>query len=282
MTECLFVSDLHGSVEKYRRLFSAVKAARPRAVFIGGDILPHFGSGDTPQDFVRDHLLRELGRLRERLGAEYPRVFLILGNDDPRINEESILEGAAAGLLSYVHMKKDRFDSWSIYGYAMTPPSPFRLKDWERYDVSQYVDPGSVSPEEGVRSVPVEPGEVRYVTIAADLERLAGSDDLRNAVVLFHAPPYRTGLDRAPLDGMTADHVPLDVHIGSIAIRKFIEGRQPLVTLHGHAHESARLTGIWRERIGRTLALSAAHDGPELALVRFDLESPEGATRDLI
>jgi len=282
MTECLFVSDLHGSVEKYRRLFSAVKAARPRAVFIGGDILPHFGSRDTPQDFVRDHLLRELGRLRERLGAEYPRVFLILGNDDPRINEESILEGAAAGLLSYVHMKKDRFDSWSIYGYAMTPPSPFRLKDWERYDVSQYVDPGSVSPEEGVRSVPVEPDEVRYGTIAADLARLTGLDDLGNAVVLFHAPPYRTGLDRAPLDGMTVDHVPLDVHIGSIAIHNFIEGRQPLLTLHGHAHESARITGVWREHIGRTLAISAAHDGPELALVRFDLERPEGATRDLI
>jgi len=282
MTECLFVSDLHGNLGKYRRLFGVLEAARPRTVFIGGDILPHFGSRDTPQDFVRDHLLRELGHLRERLGAEYPRVFLILGNDDPRINEESILEGAAAGLLSYVHMKKDRFDSWSIYGYAMTPPSPFRLKDWERYDVSQYVDPGSVSPEEGVRSVPVEPGVVRYGTIAADLEQLTGSDDLRNAVMLFHAPPYRTGLDRAALDGMSVDHVPLDVHIGSIAIRNFIEARQPLLTLHGHAHESARLTGTWRERIGRTLALSAAHDGPELALVRFDLEEPEGATRDLI
>jgi len=44
------------------------------------------------------------------------------------------------------------------------------------------------------------------------------------------------------------------------------------VTLHGHVHESARLTGAWQDRIGRTVCLSAAHDGPELALVRFDLE----------
>ena len=28
--------------------------------------------------------------------------------------------------------------------------------------------------------------------------------------------------------------------------------------------------------------LSAAHDGPELALVRFDLEAPEAASRRLI
>ncbi len=282
MTECLFVSDLHGHVEKYRKLFGAALSLRPRAIFIGGDILPHFGWLETPTDFVRKHLLAELERLRSRLGAEYPRVFAILGNDDPRVNEESLIEGAAAGLLSYVHMKKEQLDKWTVYGYAMTPPSPFRLKDWEQYDVSRYVDPGSVSPEEGVRSVPVEPSEVRHATIAADLEQLTGMDDLGNAVLLFHAPPYGSVLDRAPLEGKSVDHVPLDLHIGSVAIRRFIEERQPLLTLHGHAHESARITGQWREHIGRTLALSAAHDGRELALVRLDLENPDGATRELV
>jgi uncharacterized protein len=52
--------------------------------------------------------------------------------------------------------------------------------------------------------------------------------------------------------------------------------------LHGHVHESARLSGEWKIRIGRTVSINGAHDGPELALVRFDLESPEAATRDLI
>jgi Icc-related predicted phosphoesterase len=84
------------------------------------------------------------------------------------------------------------------------------------------------------------------------------------------------------LDGVIVEHVPLDVHVGSIAIRRFIEERQPLVTLHGHVHESARLSGAWRDRIGRTHLFSAAHDGPELALVRFDLEDPGSATRELI
>jgi len=70
------------------------------------------------------------------------------------------------------------------------------------------------------------------------------------------------------------------VHVGSIAVRRFIETRQPHLTLHGHIHESARLTGSWRDRIGRTLLLSAAHDGPELALIRFDLEHPGNAIRE--
>jgi Icc-related predicted phosphoesterase len=78
------------------------------------------------------------------------------------------------------------------------------------------------------------------------------------------------------------DHAPLDVHVGSIAIRRFIEARQPLVTLHGHVHESARLTGSWQEKIGRTFCFSAAHDGPELAVVFFDPQDPSRAIRRLL
>jgi Icc-related predicted phosphoesterase len=78
------------------------------------------------------------------------------------------------------------------------------------------------------------------------------------------------------------DHVPLDCHLGSIAVRRFIKARQPLLTLHGHVHESARISGSWRDRIGRTHCFSAAHDGPELSLVRFDPDSLDAATRELI
>jgi Icc-related predicted phosphoesterase len=128
----------------------------------------------------------------------------------------------------------------------------------------------------------VEGREVRYGTILEDLEQLAGDADLSRAVFLFHSPPYETKLDRAALDGRKVDHVPVDVHVGSIAIRRFIESRQPLVTLHGHVHESARLTGEWRDVLGGTHMFGAAHDGPELALVRFDTDTLDGATRELL
>jgi hypothetical protein len=162
------------------------------------------------------------------------------------------------------------------------PPTPFRLKDWERYDVSRYVDPGCVSPEEGWRTVPVPPSEIRYGTIQQDLDALVGDRSLERAIMLFHAPPYKSALDRAALDGRTIDYVPLDVHVGSIAIQRFIERRQPRITLHGHVHESARLTGEWRTRMSETWSYSAAHDGAELALVRFDPDAPDLATRALI
>lgn len=284
MTRCLFVSDLHGRLDRYEKLLAAAESERPRAVFLGGDLLP-LGTPSLPgggEDFLLDWLGPRLAELRARLGAVYPRVFAIFGNDDPRAEEASLAELETRGLLVHAHGRRLLLDVFSVYGYACVPPTPFALKDWERYDVSRFVDPGCVSPEEGYRSVPVPDGEAKWGTIAADLLALAGADDLGRAVFLFHSPPYRTKLDRAALDDREVEHAPVDVHVGSIAIRRFIEERRPLVTLHGHVHEAPRLGGSWQDRIGASVCLSAAHDGEELALVRFDLESPETATRELL
>jgi uncharacterized protein len=284
---CFFTSDLHGRVTRYRSLFDRIAAERPDVVLIGGDLLPH--AMDTRRvleiggtDFVNDFLAIELSRLSEALADEYPAVLVILGNDDPRFQEPSVLRAAALGVWTYINDRKVTVKDMTVYGYCFVPPTPFRLKDWERYDVSRFVDPGAVSPEEGERTVPIPPQEQRYATIQRDLERLVGDDDVSQALFLFHSPPYQTKLDRAALDDQTFDGVPLDPHVGSIAIRRFIEARQPLATLHGHVHESARLTGAWRDQIGRTQLFGGAHDGRELALVRFDSDDPASATRELI
>ena len=284
---CFFVSDLHGHADRYRKLFAAVREEHPEALFLGGDLLPSSlqtltGSGQNSPDFIKDHLVKELRTMKRELKQKFPRIFLILGNDDSRAEETKILDAEKSGLMEYVHNKKVRFNSYQVYGYAYIPPSPFLLKDWERYDVSRYVDPGSVSPEEGFRSVAVPEDEVKYSTISQDLDLLAEEDNLSRAIFLFHAPPYKTKIDRADLDGQMIDHVPLDPHVGSIAIQRFIEARQPLLTLHGHIHEAARLTHTWRDRIGKTHIFSAAHDGLELALVRFSLENLDHATRELL
>ncbi len=275
---CFFASDLHGRDDRYGDLFRLAREEVPAAVFLGGDLLP---AGPEAGSFVGEHLGPALRRLRDDLGPDFPPFFLILGNDDPRCHAPALHRLERDGLCADLHMARAQLGEFDVYGYSFVPPTPFLLKDGERYDVSRHVDPGCVSPEEGIRTVPADPADVRWGTIARDLDRLTAGRDLGRAVFLFHAPPYRTGLDRAPLDGMSVDHAPLDVHIGSVAIRRFIEERGPWLTLHGHAHESARLTGIWKERIGRTWALSAAHDGPGLALVRFGLDDPEQAAREI-
>lgn len=284
---CFFASDLHGSLRRYDELFAAMVVEEPDLVLLGGDLLPHvMRSMDEARvpgnDFIGGFLARKLRVLRDELGERFPRVLLILGNDDARVEEEALHEGGEEGLWEYIHGRRVEVGARAVYGYSYCPPTPFLLKDWERYDVSRFVDPGCVSPEDGQRSVPVSEDDARYSTIMEDLEKLAGDEDLSQAVLLFHSPPYQTKLDRAALDGKSFDHAPLDVHVGSIAIKRFIEARRPHITLHGHVHESARITGAWRDRIGPTQMFSAAHDGSELALVRFELDNPEGATRELI
>ncbi|MCA9250843.1 MAG: metallophosphoesterase [Phycisphaerales bacterium] len=286
MATCFFATDLHGCIDRYQKLFNAIEAERPNAVFLGGDLLPsaasvlanHRDAGDFSTAFIELHLRR----IREVLANSYPHVFLILGNDDPRVEEDAIADAANKGVWDYMHGCRATFGPFEVFGYNYVPPTPFLLKDWERYDVGCYVDPGCVSPEEGIRTVPVSAREARNTTIQADLDRLVGDTKLNKAILLFHSPPHATKLDRAALDGKLVDHAPVDVHVGSIAIRRFIESRQPLLTLHGHIHESARLTGAWKDKIGNTICLSAAHDGPELALVRFDPANPSVATRELI
>ena len=287
MTLCFFASDLHGYTDRYQKLFQAVKDGRPEAVFLGGDILPSaslmYSSLDFQHlDFINGYFIKKLRQLKKELEDDFPRIFLILGNDDGRFAEAAILDAAARGVWEYVHNRKVFFKGYPVYGYSYIPPTPFLLKDWEKYDVSRYVDPGSVSPEEGILSFPVPDYSRKYSTIKKDLEHLTENENLKRAIFLFHAPPYKTKLDRASLDGKMIDHVPLDVHVGSIAIQRFIKARQPLLTLHGHVHESSRLSHSWQDRIGKTYVFSAAYDGPELALVRFDLKNLDEATRELL
>ncbi len=279
MQNCFFVSDLHGKIDRYEKLFHLILTEIPGAVFLGGDLLPH---SFAQKHFVADFLCPNLQNLKAKMLDKFPRIFLILGNDDARIEEPLILELEKQLLIEYIHFRKTNFLEYDIYGYAFTPPSPFLLKDWEKYDVSRFVDPGSISPEEGKRTVEVSIHEKKYSTIKDDLDSLTKDEDLSKSIFLFHGPPYQTNLDRAALDGKLIDHVPVDTHVGSVAIKRFIEKKQPLITLHGHIHESARISGSWKDKIGRTYCFSAAHDGNELAIVKFEFSNPETAERILL
>jgi Icc-related predicted phosphoesterase len=284
--ECFFVSDLHGITERYEKLFKLISENTPDIVFIGGDLLPSFTyklvNDKISDEFINDYFVKSLISIKEILKERYPYVLVILGNDDIKIEEEKLLKAEESGVIKYINFKKVLIENINIYGYSYVPPTPFLLKDWEKYDVSRFVDLGCVSPEEGFRSVEVEESEVKFSTIKDDIKKLVEEEDLSNAVFLFHSPPYKTKLDRLANDGKFIDYVPLDNYAGSIAIKKFIEDKQPLLTLHGHIHESTRITGNWKDKIGRTHCFNASHDGNELSVIKFNTDNIEDAVRLLI
>jgi Icc-related predicted phosphoesterase len=101
------------------------------------------------------------------------------------------------------------------------------------------------------------PREVPEEELYRRLDELAeGVDDARRAVFMIHVPPHDSGLDTAPIldenlrPTVSAGDV-LRGPVGSIAVRRLIEERQPVLSVHGHIHESAG-----ERKIGATLSVN--------------------------
>ncbi len=275
---CLFSSDLHGRENRYSALFGLVERERPDAVFLGGDLLPR--RGDV-RAFIEKWLIDAPLSLRAK-SSRPTELFVIMGNDDPRSFEPLFIEGHERGAFRYVHMAKEPLGDLFVRGYSYVPPSPFMLKDWERYDVSRFTSVGCIPPEEGIFTTETDRRSLLFETIEKDLATMEDDPDIDRTLFLFHAPPSDTCLDRVDREGVMVDHAPVDLHVGSLAIRRFIERCQPMIAMHGHIHESTRVTGRFMERLGRTPCLNGANDGPELSIVRFDTCDLSSIERSLV
>ena len=275
----IFVTDLHGSKQSYNRLFEIIKAENPVAVFIGGDVLPNYYSTD-PGEFTEQFLKPGFERLKKEMTA-YPVIFLILGNDDPAYSLPYFTSLHNEGYINFLNSEITLVHGYEIAGYSYIPPTPFLLKDWEKYDVSRFVPRGSVSPEEGIRTADIAENIIKYSTIAGDMKELAEDiKDFSKSIFLFHSPPGNTNLDM--MIGTSISGEEQIVNVGSIAVRRFIDKHQPLLTLHGHIHESSEISGSWKDLIGRTFCFSAAAAHGNFAVIRFDTENPENAARELL
>jgi Icc-related predicted phosphoesterase len=159
------------------------------------------------------------GKLR---GGEIPCI-LNGGNDD--IWEiDDIIEQSPC--VSFAEGKLLDLDGFSLVSMGWTNPTP-----WDTF-----------------REAP-EP------ELAAKIEAMATRvPDMGRAIFNFHAPPYGTGLDEAP----ALDSTLRPIHggavmkaVGSTAVRDAILEHQPLLSVHGHIHESRAV-----KRMGRTLAIN--------------------------
>jgi len=91
--------------------------------------------------------------------------------------------------------------------------------------------------------------------LAVRIEHLASQvPDMGVTIFNFHAPPYNTGLDDAPAldENLRPKHGGAVMEpVGSKAVRDAIMTHQPMLSLHGHIHESK---GV--RKMGRTLAMN--------------------------
>lgn len=270
-TALLFATDLHGNARGYEELFVHAVETRADAVVLGGDLCPH--SRPSGQDtFLRTWLGPRLSRFRkEHQGI---RVFGLLGNDDWGVLQREVESWEQEGAFCCLHQRSHQFtDRLWIAGSSFVPVTPFGMSDFDRFDAAGWLPPAKLCPPlfsitqpHGIRLT----DEIiegtwaelsRRETLEECLAALAKLSPPAQTVYVFHAPPVQTRLDQ--IIGRA--------HVGSAAIRRFIEKHQPPLTLHGHIHESPLVSGSMSDTIGRTLLLNPGDSQTRLRALRVTL-----------
>lgn len=90
-------------------------------------------------------------------------------------------------------------------------------------------------------------------------------------VWMVHTPPYNTCLDVLASGS----------HVGSVALTKQIGRTLPLLTLHGHIHETVDITGKFLETIGSSPCYAAGnkHKALSVAYILVSTAEPHAGVR---
>ncbi|MGP0053647.1 MAG: metallophosphoesterase family protein [Solirubrobacteraceae bacterium] len=178
-------------------------------------------------------MLTELSRwieLADERMSEYGiDVFVMAGNDDPWDCDEVI---AAAGHVTLCDDRVVHVGAHEMISLSYANPTPWR-----------------------------SPRELDEDALYERIKRLADQlEDPASSIFNLHVPPHDSGLDRAReiRDDLTVVYKSggaVEIPVGSTAVREAIQEYQPLVSLHGHIHESRG-----EARIGRTLALNSGSE----------------------
>jgi Icc-related predicted phosphoesterase len=276
VADWFFTSDLHGQTDYYEQALAYAVEGRPRAVLLGGDLCPH-AAGDAglgrQRLFLEGILVEFARRLREAVpGVE---LLLLMGNDDWAANHE-FLDAHDGGLWRTLHDRVAEVDDVRVAGLSWVPITPFAMKDWERWEDGGPESPlrlaGWSSRSGQLREFAFDAAR-REPTIAEALATLAGRSAPADTLYVLHSPPRDT-----LCDAMSGGY-----HVGSRAIRNFVETHQPPLVLSGHIHESPRVSGAWRDAIGRTTVVNPGQFGsPKLCGVWFDPADPAGTLRHTV
>ena len=271
----VFTSDLHGHRPFYEALAALCAERQPSVVVLGGDLGPH-ASGPEGAAFQREFFSGAFADFAARLAASVAGLSLLvlMGNDDWRANHD-VLEELSPALWRVLHGRAYELGAAeagvALAGLSWVPITPFALKDWELWDTPD-APPGErlagYRSHAGGLSPFAFDAARRSPTIADELEKLARHSDPSRTVYVLHSPPY----------GTACDQIGGHRHVGSRAIRAFLERHRPPLSLSGHIHESPRISGAFADRVGATLIVNPGQfDGNrQWCAVTFDIADVAG------
>ncbi|MFA4926977.1 MAG: hypothetical protein WC558_00565 [Patulibacter sp.] len=282
-----FATDIHGAEVLWRKFLSAGAAYDARTLIMGGDVTGKvvipivatdegwradlYGDVQTAtgedqlkalEDRIRnsglyphrmtDEQVAEVGRMDEqRREAWFAEVMLVTFRRWLALAEERLEDGVRC------FMMPGNDDPAGIDG-AIEEATRVEACD-DR--IVEFGDYRMISLGYANRTPFDSPRELEEDEIYARVSRLADQVEDRDRLILnLHVPPHDSQLDIAPaldadLNVVMSGSEPKLVPVGSTAVRELIETYQPLLSLHGHVHESPGAT-----KIGRTLAINPGSD----------------------
>jgi Icc-related predicted phosphoesterase len=279
-----FVTDIHGSDVCFRKFLNSAPIYNPDVMIVGGDItgkvlIPIVSDGDASATAVTNQ--GDVPLENAETITAFEAKIADTGSYTWRCTPDEL--DAAQQDPDHVHelfvkAVGDRVRAWTdLAAERLRDPSPRVLISggnddfWEIDDILRSApriecpDREVVGIGEGIEMLSLGAANETPWNCPRDLpepELQRAIDDLavglRGGSTIFnlHVPPYNTRLDVGPalVDGnrprlgMTGMET---APVGSTAVRESIERYQPMLSLHGHVHES-RAT----DKLGKTLAIN--------------------------
>jgi uncharacterized protein len=257
----LIGSDFHGNILQLESFLK--KTCRYDASIIAGDIFPNL-DGSLEDDLNEQISFADsvLYPLLHKYAKQSCNFAILPGNDDWYKAYEKLISSCSA-YFTPLEENTLNIGRYTIAGYPYAPLSPFIKKDWEKNEFKTIqnrllsetgtLQNGYISINGDIQQIDMDT-DFCDDTIEIDLEHLFTLTDPNRTIYVMHAPPRDTALDIIDKKGETFRHV------GSYAIRSAIEKFQPLMTIHGHIHESCYFSGKFRDSIGNTICAAICNN----------------------
>lgn len=244
----LYITDLHGVKWKYDAIFQVAKSLKVRLVINGGDMLPTRPNFFVQGDFIADFLDKYFLKYNKN------KIYFLsmLGNDDLKIFDDSFQKTCDKySFVINMAQKKFKINGNEFIGMNWVSDLPFGLKDRCRKDRQDFKFPRQIG-----KAVLSTPNGIKRIkdwfsyadelpTIETEMNRLIRPIDMDKSIYIIHMPPSNLLLDVCS-DGSK---------VGSLAIHDFLKKNQPLLSLHGHIHESPDISGKWRSTLNKTICI---------------------------
>jgi len=280
------VSDIHGSERSWRKMLNAARTRmyKADAVLFAGDLtgkamVPVVRmNGDYQAEFAGQSRIarneKELAALEQDIANLGFYALQVTPEEahqlraDPSALEARFTNEIETRVEQWLTLAAERMQGSGVPIYAVPGnDDPYAIDAiLERSPYVQDVNgrvvdmPGNLQVIGSGKSNPTPwhtPREVPDDEFGDEITRLSDSArDPRRTVYLIHCPPYASGLDTAPLldatlrpkvSGGDLQRGP----VGSTGVRQAIEEFRPLLSLHGHIHESGG-----EAKVSQTLCLN--------------------------